>query len=84
MGRVEETNATLNYNENGQLVSVVTDELIQEVTYNEAGLIAEVLASKAVVEDGEEEGEGGFDDGGVVPVSEEENEEDAEEGENTA
>ena len=80
MGRVEETNATLNYNENGQLVSVVTDELIQEVTYNEAGLIAEVLASKAVVEDGEEEGEGGFDDGGVVPVSEEENEEDAEEG----
>ena len=78
-GGLTETETTLNYNENGQLVSVVTDEIIQEVTYNEAGLIAEVVTSKTVVE-GEEEGEGGFDDGGVVPVSEEENEEDAEEG----
>ena len=81
----------ISYNEAGQIASaIVYAEELDSVgnpiefsstryTYNEAGLIAEVVTSKTVVE-GEEEGEGGFDDGGVVPVSEEENEEDAEEG----
>ena len=70
-GGVETTETTLNYNENGQLVSVVTAELTQEINYNEAGLIAEVLTSKAVVEE-EGDYEGGFDEGGVVLASDDE------------
>ena len=65
------TETALNYDAEGRLVSLTSEELVRTIAYNEAGLISEVMEGSVVVEEGdEEEGEEEGDDNGIAPLSE--------------
>ena len=65
------TETALNYDAEGRLVSLTSEELVRTIAYNEAGLISEVMEGYVVVEEGdEEEGEEEGDDNGIAPLSE--------------
>ena len=69
------TETALNYDAEGRLVSLTSEELVRTIAYNEAGLISEVIEGSVVVEEGEEEGEEEEgeeegDDNGIAPLSE--------------
>ena len=49
------TETALNYDAEGRLVSLTSEELVRTIAYNEAGLISEVMEGYVVVEEGEEE-----------------------------
>ena len=49
------TETALNYDAEGRLVSLTSEELVRTIAYNEAGLISEVMEGYVVVEEDEEE-----------------------------
>jgi hypothetical protein len=70
MGGTVTSETALNYDAEGRLVSLASEEYVRTIAYNEAGLISEVVEGYIVVEEeGEEEGEEG-DDNGIAPLSE--------------
>ena len=77
-----ESEVVLGYDAEGRLVSLTSEEQVQTVEYNEAGLISEVVTSQAVEEEEDEDEDiedeediEQYPDGGEVEVLEEETEE---------
>ena len=60
----------LNYDAEGRLVSLTSEEYARTIAYNEAGLISEVIEGYILVEEEGEEGDEEGDDNGIAPLSE--------------